>query len=285
MAIQTCSSSELANAQRSVLAKTRFTAEHQAPCSNLIEKFDLGQGEKQITLPKVGQMSAAHLQEGVEIGETQDIGMATTDLTPSEVGLKILMTYKMIRQQNDNVFKMVGRQSGDAIARIKDTDIIALFSGFSNTAGGAGKNMSFANWSGCAAIMKQLKAKAPIACVHHPYAVYYMMKDVAQVGSFPINGGLSEQLLRDFWHMTFNDITLFHDGNIEPDASDDAVGAMFSRESMAIVQSLAPTTEWDKKPGLRAYEMVVVTDYGVYEIDDGQGLAMTYDAATPTTNA
>ena len=285
MAIQIPTSSELENAQRTVIAKTRFTAEHAAPCANLVDKITIGRGEKSVTLPKVGQMEADDLVAGVDITDFQDIGMSTAELTPNEVGLGILLHDKLVRQQNEDVFNIVGRQAGDAMGRKKDEKGIALFSGFSNTAGGAGKNLSFANWSGCAAIMKQLKAPPPIFCVHHPYAIHYLMKDVAQVGSYPISGGVSERLLKDFWSMTFDRIAVFHDGNIEPDASDDAVGAMFSRESMAIVQSLAPTTEWDKKPSLRAYEMVVVTDYGVYEIDDGQGLAMTYDAATPTTNA
>ena len=53
MPIQIASETNLANAQRIVIAECRFTGEHSAPCPNLVEKFHLGQGEKQITVPKV----------------------------------------------------------------------------------------------------------------------------------------------------------------------------------------------------------------------------------------
>ena len=285
MANQTATTGELENAAATVIAKVRYTAEHNAPCVNLIEQFTMGKGEKAITVPKVGQVNAHKLVDGVDLTETEDIGMSTTDLTTSEVGLKFILTDRLVRQQVNNVWAMVGRQGGDAIARIQDTDIIALFSGFSNTAGLATKGMSFANWSGCAAIIKNLKALPPVSCVHHPYAVYALMKSVSSVGSYPVPDGLSADLLKNFWAMTFDNIGVFHDGNIVPDASADAVGAFFSKSALGIVKSLAPTTEKERDASLRATELVYVTEYGVYELDDGQGLAVTFDAATPTTSA
>ena len=51
MAIQIASETNLANAQRIVIAECRYTAEHSAPCPNLVEKFTLSPGEKQITVP------------------------------------------------------------------------------------------------------------------------------------------------------------------------------------------------------------------------------------------
>ena len=36
---------------------------------------------------------------------------------------------------------------------------------------------------------------------------------------------------------------------------------------------------------MRATEVVITADYGVFEIDDARGAALTFDAATPATNA
>ncbi len=62
--IQTATTGNLATAQNILLAQCRFTMEHNQPCAELIEHFKLGQGNKQLTIPKVGQMTANDLVDG-----------------------------------------------------------------------------------------------------------------------------------------------------------------------------------------------------------------------------
>ena len=87
----------MANAQRIAIEQTRYTAEHNAPCLGLIEKMSLGKGEKSVTVPKVGQMTAASLTDGIDLVDSQDIGMTTTSLTTGEVGLKVILTDKLVQ--------------------------------------------------------------------------------------------------------------------------------------------------------------------------------------------
>ena len=126
MPTQAATTGQLDDAQRIAIAKARFTAEHSAPVFNLVEHMTLADGEKSITVPKVGQMSAAGLTDGIDMTDSEDIGMTTTSLTTSEVGLKVILTDKLVRQENEDVMKMVGRQMGDAVARKKDTDRLLL---------------------------------------------------------------------------------------------------------------------------------------------------------------
>ena len=72
--------------------------------SIVVEKFNLSQGAKQVTVPKVASMNMSDLEDGFDIVDEEEIGMTTTDLTASEVGAKIIITDKLLRQQNDNVF-------------------------------------------------------------------------------------------------------------------------------------------------------------------------------------
>ena len=97
MAIQTATTGQLENAQNIILAQSRYTMEHNAPCAQLIEHFTLPQGAKQMTVPKVAQMSAAALTDGVDMVSSADIGMTTTDLTTGEVGLKVILTDKLVQ--------------------------------------------------------------------------------------------------------------------------------------------------------------------------------------------
>lgn len=285
MPIQIASETNLANAQRIVIAECRFTGEHSAPCPNLVEKFTLGQGEKQITVPKVGQMTADDLTDGQDITTSKAIGMSTVDLTTGEVGLKVILSDKLVRQSQPDMFRVIGRQMGDAMARKKDEDVIALFSALnaSTTLGIADCTWTMAKLGSYMAFAKNKKYPKPIFIVHHPYSVKDLVSSITltPMATYPIPHGFAEDLLADFWKLTVNGIPIFEDGNITPDSSDDAIGCIASREAMCIVESVSPYTERERDASLRAWEVVVVADYGCFELDDDKGAPITIDAAAP----
>ena len=151
---QTATTGSLENAQRIIIASARYTEEHNAPAMNLIEQFNLPSGSKQVTVPKVSQMDMSDLVDGQDIVDEEDIGMTTVYLTAAEVGAKVIITDKLARQSAENVFSMIGRQLGDGMARKKDKDVLALYSGFSTDIGSAGRSMSLANVSATVAYAK-----------------------------------------------------------------------------------------------------------------------------------
>jgi hypothetical protein len=44
---------------------------------------------------------------------------------------------------------------------------------------------------------------------------------------------------------------------------------------------MAPKTERERDASLRATELVLVSDYGCFELDDGYGISLTFEAAKP----
>jgi hypothetical protein len=286
VATQTATTGQLEDAQAIVIAECKYTMEHNAPCRNLITQYKLGHGEKQITVPKVAQMSAADLVDGTDMTATADIGMTSTDLTCAEVGLKVILTDKLVRQEKPDVFTVVGRQMGDAIARAIDEDIIALFDGFSHDAGASGAGLNFRSFAAMSSWMKTQKAPRPWAFVHHPYAIFNLMRDTSKIGAAAGNTiphGYSEDLLKDFWAITIDQIPVFDDGNITAGVA--SKGGMFSKDALCIVESLAPNTERERDASLRATELVMVTDYGCFELDDDYGVEAQYSSATPSTSS
>jgi len=289
MAVQTATTGDLDNAQNIAIAKARYTAEHNAPCANLIEQMTLAQGQKQITVPKVGQMTAVGLTDGVDLVDTEDIGMSTTDLTTGEVGLKVILTDKLLRQLNEDAFSMVGVQMGDAMGRKKDRDIIALISALNSgtVLGADNKDLTLTNLSACIAWAKGNKLPNPIAVVHHPYAAYAIVTSAALTPSvtYPIPVGFSEDLLKNFFKTVVNGVAVFEDGNIDKITGyDSGYGAIFSKSAMVHVKSLAYTTERERDASLRAWEVVVTEDYGCFELDNSYGAAMQYEIGAPATN-
>ena len=282
----TATTGNLENAQRIIIATARFTEEHNAPAMNLIEQFTLPKGSKQVTVPKVGQMDMSDLQDGIDIIDEEDIGMTTVDLTAAEVGAKIIITDKLARQSSENVFSIIGRQLGDGMARKKDKDVLALYSGFSTDIGAAGRSMSLANVSATVAYAKGNRFGSQVYIVQHPFAVWDIANTAVTASTtYPVPAGWSADLLGNFFSglRPMNGVPIFEDGNITIDSADDAIGVCADKSALAVLKSVDTRTERQRDASLRATEVIITADYGVFELDDSKGVALTLDAGTPAT--
>lgn len=288
--VQTASSGSLAEAQRTIIAATKYTSEHNAPAMALIEHMDLKQGSSTVVVPKVGTMSVTDLVDGQEIVDEEEIGMTTVSLTASEVGAVVILTDKLVRQSQPNVMRIIGRQLGDGMARKKDTDVHALYGNLNGgtTLGAATKSFSLSNVAGAIAYAKANKFGSDLYILQHPNAVFALANSAVTVAaSNPIPAGWSADLLQKFWSgiRPLNGVPVFEDGNLSIDSADDAVGVIADRGALVVLNSLSEKTERGRVPRRRATEIVITADYGVFELDDTRGAAMTYDAAAPGTSA
>ena len=290
MPIQSATTGNLENAQRIAIAESRFTEEHSMPVAATVEHMTLKQGEKQLTVPKVAQMTSNDLVDGQDLVDSEDIGMTTTDLTTAEVGLKVILTDKLLRQQNESVFRIVGRQMGDATARQKEEKLIALFPALNGGTplGGNDKNMTAQNVGAVIAFAKANKFPNPISIVHHPNAVFALTSSMAPVGSTAavnIPRGFSEDLLRDFFRISLSGIPVFETGNIDKiTSSDSGYGSIHSKAAMVLIESMAQRQENERDASLRAWELVLTADYGVFELDDSYGASMRYEIGEIASN-
>ena len=283
---QTATTGSLENAQNIIIAAARYTEEHNAPAMNLIEQFTLPKGSKQVTVPKVGQMTMSDLVDGQDIIDEEEIGMTTVDLTASEVGAKIILTDKLVRQSAENVFSMIGRQLGDGMARKKDSDVLGLYSGFSTDYGTANSDFSLANIAGAIAFAKGNKFGSNVYIVHHPFAVFDIASAAVTSSQYAIPHGWSEDLLGNFFSgiRPLNGVPIFEDGNMTIDSAGDAVGVIADRSALAVLKSVDMNKEQDRDISLRATEIVITADYGVFELDDSKGAGLTFDATAPASS-
>jgi hypothetical protein len=283
---QTATTGNLENAQRIIIASARYTEEHNAPAMNLIEQFNLPKGSKQVTVPKVAQMSMSDLVDGQDIVDEEEIGMTTIDLTAAEVGAKIIITDKLSRQSAENVFSMIGRQLGDGMARKKDTDVTALYSGFSTDVGASGRTMKLANVAAAIAVAKGSQYGSQLYINHHPFTVFDLASEAAATaGTYPIPKGFSEDLLSNFWSgiRPVYGVPIFEDGNITRTTAAATVGVIADKSALAVLKSVETRTERQRDASLRATEVIITADYGVFELDDNRGAAFTLDSTTPVT--
>ena len=288
--VQTSTTGNLQNMSRIMLASARYTEEHNAPMVGLIEKFNLGKGEYQLTIPKVAQMDAEDLVEGRDMVDSEDIDVSTVTATTAEVGLKVIVTDTLLQQNNEDVFKIIGRQMGDAMARKKDTDIISLFPTLNGGTklGADGANLSLANASALVATAKSDLFGSDIYVVHHPNAVWKLATDVGNtLATYPLPDAFNKPAVKDYWTgIKISGVPFFEDGNIQKVSSvDSGYGVIADKTAMGHLAARARREERERDISLRAFEVVVTEDYAVFEVDDTRGAAIQYEIGNPSTSA
>ena len=277
---QTATTGNLESASKLIITAERYTEEHNAPALALLEPVTLPSGSKSVTVPKVGQMSMSDLVDGQDIIDEEEIGMTTVSLTASEVGAKVILTDKLLREQVNNVFTMIGRQMGDGMARKKDNDVIALWPNLNGGTSFSADNQTFSTANVHAAISKAKANKFgnQLYIVHHPNAVAELSKASATTADTAAAAGLtngwSVDLLQNFYSglRPINGVSIFEDGNIDKiSGQDSGYGVIADKTAMAYLSSVDTRTERQRDASLRAWEIVMTSDYGVFELDDSRG--------------
>jgi hypothetical protein len=288
MAIQTTTSGNLQNMSRIMLAQARYTEEHNAPMVGLIEKFNLGKGEYKLEIPKVAQMSAEDLSEGQDMIDSEDLDVSTITATTAEVGLKVIVTDTLLRQNNEDVYKIIGKQMGDAMARKKDTDIIALFPTLNGgtVLGANDKNLTLQNASAIIANAKADRFGSDVFVVHHPNALWNLATDVGNtLSTYPLPDAFNKPAVKDYYSgIKVGGVPFFEDGNIVKSVDDSGYGVIAAKDCMGHLAASGRSEERERDASLRAYEVVITEDYAVFEVDDTKGAAIQYEIGNPVTN-
>lgn len=249
------------------------------------------------------QLTAQSLSEGVPLHNPQKLIPTSQQFTVSEVGLEIMMTDRSLRVTPEPMRARAGRYAGAAMKRKLELDIMGLFAGLSRDLGSAGAafNPAFLNAarvrlqtaSGTGVDTGTEAAPGPLYAVLHPFHVHDIYVSSATLGSniantspqgyYPIDGW-TEDLVRNGNITRLYGLDIAQHALMPIDASDDAVGAVFSKEAfLYITTSNRMKTETDRDKNLRAWDMVITSEYGVGEVEDQWGFKITADATPPTS--
>ena len=210
-------------------------------------------------------MNAVRLTDGVDLINTENIGMTTNDISPTEAGLKVIITDKLARQENESVFSMVGQQMGQAMGRLMERDAITLFASLNGgTALGAdNKNMTLDNLGACIAKARANKYGAKLVIIHHPNAVFEVVR-ANLIAASPrwtggATGGFADALIADFYVFSVSGVPIFQTGEIDGGAggvAGDGVGAIFDPTAalgMLTSKGLSSATQRDESQIGRAH--------------------------------
>ena len=261
-----------------IIAQARFTAEEQSLMLGLVTQYNIGnQAGKTIQVPKYPAIAAANLTEGTDMTSTT-VSTSSVSVTVGEVGAQVLLT-DLAAMGAGNPAEELGTVLGNAIATKMDTDLIALFDGFSGSIGTAGAEITVADLFKAAATLRANKVTGVINAVVHPYQAYQLKANLTNTFANPNGGDLQNEAMRNGYVGTIAGINVYESANVSIDGNDDAKGAVFAPEALAIAMKRDFQIEPQRDASNRAFELNATAIYGVGELDDSFGVEILSDAA------
>ena len=291
MASGTTTTSVIADTIPTIIEEARFPQMFKAVMASLVWNIpkELHKGST-VNVPYWGTVTAQSLTEGVDMSSPTKMADTLVTITPGEVGAQILVTWKVVRDNQESVIRAAGRILGDAYEKKRDEDLLGELDDGTNSLG-SGSTATLGQIAAAVAILEGNAESAggpapkPYVLVHHPYVlldfvdVFTPTTPATETGAG--GGSVGDQILRRYLKGSLFDVPIFSDGNI---STTTCKGGVFSRgEGGSII--LANAQEWeilpDDDPSLRATELNVVGEYGVGEYLAGWIVELYHDATTP----
>ena len=187
-------SSTLSELYTEIVAEALFVASERSIMRPLVKNYAVTGGGKSVEVPIYSAVSAAAVSEASDLSNTA-INPTSQTITCSEHGIMTTLTDLARNSAPRNVAGDIGKLFGEAIAKKIDTDLTALFGGFSTTVGSASTALS-------AAVLFQAVAKLRAAgvpgenlsAVIHPQVAFDLKSGLTNTFANP-NPGVGNEAL------------------------------------------------------------------------------------------
>jgi hypothetical protein len=169
-------------------------------------------------------------------------------------------------------------------------DLLRQMDSFSTSLVGAGSAVGINHLSAARSRVKggSEPGQGPVHVVLHPFGIKDIVDDIVPGAESAIPAGISDDVTRQYLTENFvgntklYGMSVWEDGNIEIDSSDDAKGGVFCQNAIFLAITMEPTQEKQRDASLRGDEIVIVGEYGYAEWLDAAGVEIYHDATAPT---
>jgi N4-gp56 family major capsid protein len=263
----------------SIVAEALFVASERSIMRNLVKTFNVGMGTgKTVTVPTYGIVSASAVGEGTDLANTA-VSTGGAVLTVSEVGIMTTVTDLSMNASASNVIADVGRLFGEAIARKMDQDLTALFSGFSTVVGSNATAATAAHiFQAVAKLRAQGVSGGDLFAVVNPLVAYDLKSSLTNAYANPNAGLIQNQAMASGYIGSLAGVPIFETSNVV-DVAGDSIGGLFHRNALGLALMQDIKIEPQRDASLRATELVATAVYGVGELLDAYGVALSFDSS------
>ena len=260
-----------------------FVAREQNLMAALVTNFT-GEGMADRKMGLYPTLTAQTRTEGVDYANatefTKTNGMTSS---PSSKIVQAIVTDQRIATDPQDARADAAREMGAAIATKIDSDLVALFSSFTTGKGSANSSLTIANVSAAIAVLRNNKVQNNINVVLHPYQWHDIWSLLGQpAATYAFLGDQANEAMRAYAVGEFLSARWFIDANITIDSNDDAIGAAFQMEALALDTRKAVSLEVERDASLEAWELNMTAWYGVAVRRNTFGVKITCDATEPT---
>ncbi len=292
---------ELGDTIPTVIEEARHTAQFNAIMAGLVWKITKAKGDgKTVNVPYWGEVTATGLTEGVDMTASATMEDTNVQITPGEVGVKIILTDVLIRDNMNDVKAAAGRILGAAMEKKRDQDLLGQLDDATTSLGSTSTTMTMGAVAAARALVTGNPttsggpAPPPYACVHHPFTLLDLVDiltplvppgtaaSTSQVQA--MGGSVTDEVIRNYGIGRLFGMPIIEDGNLDIATTTSGKGGVFST-GMGGSIILATANEWSVEPerdaSLRGWELNVVGEYGVGEYLAGWIVELLMDATTP----
>ncbi len=273
-------SSTLSELYTEIVAEAQFVAQEQSIMRNLVRNYAISGGGKAVEIPIYAAVSAAAVSEASDLSNTA-IDPSSVTITASEVGVLTTLTDLARNAAPRNVAADIGRLFGEAIAKKQDTDMTALFDGFSTVIGDGTEAITAAKVFQAASDLRAAALNInECAVVLHPKIAFDLKANITNTFANSNANDLANEALRSGFVGTLAGMRVFETSNISNSGNaGDYKGAAFHRDALAMAEMQGLKIETQRDASLRADEIVATAVYGVGEVHDSYGVELHYDSS------
>lgn len=242
-----------------------------------------GRPGKSLDIPVWPKLAAAGVNEATDLTNTA-INTTKVTATAAEVGLLITVTDLLAESDILAGLGDFARQCGMALAEKIDTDVTALFSGFSGTVGVTATDLTEALWLDAIYKLEAANAPRPFVSIMHPRGTHALRKAIASSTGVIHSGGpaYSANVVDQAGYFdTLFGVPIFATTTVPSiNTNTDWASAMMSdRNAIDFLEKWGVRTETWRDISLRATEIAVTAAYGVIELVDGYGIEIIHKQA------
>lgn len=250
-------SANVAETTQELIAATIALTPQMAPMLGLVTKVNIGKGHDRVEIPRVNSTSSVQTPtEGDELVNSSQFDLTSTTIQPTHRAIMVRIHDRATYFSKEDVIALVSEELAQTQAQDIDTDLLAEFSNFGQTAGGTGTD---ANLADLRTARRKLRANTRanggpaqglIRCVIAPIPEENLFTNLGVQGVVSstnpwIPDGWSQEMIATY-HIPQNQllgVSMYVDGYMTEDGSGDFINGMFTKDALWY----AVSKDWDMK--------------------------------------
>ena len=273
-------SSTLSELYTEIVAEALFVASEKSIMRPLVKNYAIPGGGKSVEVPIYAAVSAAAVSEASDLSNTA-IDPTSKTITCSEHGIMTTLTDLARNAAPRNVAADIGRLFGEAIAKKQDTDLTALFDGFSTAVGSGSTALTAALvFQSIANVRNAGVSMDGVSAVLHPMVAYDLKANLTNTFANANGNDLANEALRNGFVGRLGGVPIYETTNIDNDGTaGDYKQGVFHKDALGLAMMQDLKIETQRDASLRADEIVATSVYGVGELNDTYGVELHSDSS------